>query len=52
MGEIYEDIRCFFLYDMAVLVQEAWTNHFNPALVTVADGVTVTVGFLDVFVRR
>ena len=47
-----EDIRCFFLYHMAVLVQEAWTNHFNPALVTVADGMTVTVGFKDVFVRR
>ena len=47
-----EDARCFFLYHMAVLVQEAWTNHFNPALVTVADGTTVTVGFKDVFVRR
>ena len=42
-----EDIRCFFLYHMVVFVQkavqEAWTNHFIPALVTVADGMTITV---------
>ena len=26
--------RRFFIHGMAVLVQEAWADHFNPALVT------------------
>ena len=47
-----EGTRRFLLYGMAVLVQEAWTDHFNPALVTVADCMIVTVGFNDVFVRH
>ena len=28
---------------MAVIVQETWTDHFNPALVTVVDGVIVAL---------
>ena len=37
---------------MAVIVQETWADHFNPVLVTVVDGVVVTVAFNDVFVRH
>ena len=28
---------------MAVLVQEAWADHFNPTLITVVDGVIVAL---------
>ena len=36
-----EGTRRFFIHGMAVLVQENWADHFNPALVTVVDGVSV-----------
>ena len=28
---------------MAIIVQETWADHFNPALVTVVDGVIVAL---------
>ena len=33
----------FFIHGMAVLVQEAWADRFNPALVTVVDDVIVAL---------
>ena len=38
-----EGTRRFFIHGMAVLVQEAWADRFNPALVTVVDGVIVAL---------
>ena len=35
--------RRFFVHGMAVLVQEACSDHFNPTLVTVVDGVVALV---------
>ena len=34
----------FFIHGMAVLVQEAWADHFNPSLVTVVVHHCVGVG--------
>ena len=34
-----EGTHRFFIHGMAILVQEAWADLFNPALVTVVDGV-------------
>ena len=36
-----EGTCCFSIHGMEVLVQEAWADRFNPALVTVVDGVIV-----------
>ena len=36
-----EGTRRFFIHCMAVLVQEAWADHFNPTLVTAVDGVII-----------
>ena len=38
-----EGTRRFFIHGMAVIVQETWADHFNPALVTVVDGVIVAL---------
>ena len=38
-----EGTRRFFIHGMAVLVQEAWADHFNLVLVTVVDGVIVAL---------
>ena len=38
-----EGTRRFFTHVMAVIVQETWADHFNPALVTVVDGVIVAL---------
>ena len=38
-----EGTRRFFIHGMAVIVQETWVDHFNPALVTVVDGVIVAI---------
>ena len=38
-----EGTRRFFIHGMAVLVQETWADHFNPAPVTVVDGVIVAL---------
>ena len=38
-----EGTRRFFTHGMAVIVQETWADHFNPALVTVVDGVIVAL---------
>ena len=36
-----EGAHRFFIHGMAVLVQEAWADHFNPTFVTVVDGVII-----------
>ena len=38
-----EGTRRFFTHGMAVNVQETWADHFNPALVTVVDGVIIAL---------
>ena len=38
-----EGTRRFFVHGMAVLVQEAWADHFNPTLLTVVDGVIIAL---------
>ena len=38
-----EGTRRFFIHGMAVFVQEAWADCFNPALVTIVDGVIVAL---------
>ena len=38
-----EGTRRFIVHGMAVIVQEAWADHFNPSLETVVDGVIIAL---------
>ena len=38
-----EGTRRFFVHGMTVLVQEVWSNHFNPCLESVVEGVIIAL---------